>query len=224
VEDRGRGFGRNLQRGADLPLDISAEWSSERLISSVEDPWLGEGRPTMRFNPHPNKEGTERDKPLWPASPFLSAYFSPAPLLPITPWPPSLVPTWKTTAWIGICFSRLTASGTIPACRVSSRAIPVVPVSRFREVTPVGARARAPPPSVWPLQRNGESTALIYSDAPWGRESQTTICRRGDARKPRLSLYPHRGSRFRKQQEFALRSYVFPRPCAPQQGRVTLSE
>ena len=122
----------------------------------------------MRFNPDPNEEGTEMGKPLRPASPSLSAYSFSLSLFPATPWPPSLVPTWKTTACMGVCFSRLISNELVirswrePARSVAS----VVPGFRCRETTPLGARARAPPLSIQcTLEKDGGSMVEIYQDA-----------------------------------------------------------
>ena len=119
-----------------------------------------------------DKELTQRSfllgKPLRPASPSSPVYSFSSSFFPSTPWPPSLIPTWKTTACTGVCFSRLTSNGLVitsrgkPACSVAW----VVPGFRCRETTPLGARARAPPPGVQStLEKDGGSMVAIYQDA-----------------------------------------------------------
>jgi len=125
---------------------------------------VGEGRPIMRFNPHPNKAGTatgKRWKPAWPSSPANALPLS-SPLT--TPWPPSLVPTWKTTAWAGVCFSHQTSSGLVTTDRRDSsrRVALVIPAFRCWEMVSLGTRARAPP-SRTQATKNGGCAATILS-------------------------------------------------------------
>ena len=119
-----------------------------------------------------NKELMQRSfllgEPLRPASPSFSVYSFSLSFFPATPWPPSLVPTWKTTACTGVCFSRLTSDGSV----IASRGEPVrsvawvLPGFRCRETTPLGARARAPPLSIQcTLEKDGGSMVEIYQDA-----------------------------------------------------------
>jgi hypothetical protein len=79
-----------------------------------------------------------------------------------------LVPTWKTTACTGVCFSRLTSNGLVIASRRElARSVAwVVPGFRCRETAALGARARAPPLSVqYTLEKDGGSTVAVYQDA-----------------------------------------------------------
>ena len=89
-------------------------------------------------------------KPSRPALSSPPAYTLPISSLPTGPWPPSLVPTWQTTVWTGVCFSRLSSSGSVITLggNSSHRAVLFGPVFRCRETLPLGARARAPPRSV----------------------------------------------------------------------------
>jgi hypothetical protein len=99
-------------------------------------------------------------KPAWPSSP--------ANALPIisslltTSWPPSLVPTWKTTAWAGVYFSHQTSSGLVTTYRRDSsrRVALVIPVFRRREMVLLGTRARAPPSRIH-ATKNGGCVATI---------------------------------------------------------------
>ncbi len=107
-------------------------------------------------------------KPFRPALPSPSAYTLPISSLPTGPWPPSLVPTWQTTAWTGVCFSRLSSSGSVITLRRNSshRAVLFVPVSRCRETPSLGARARAPPLGIRDtLKKDGGSAASIQREA-----------------------------------------------------------
>ena len=137
---------------------------------------MGEGRPTMRFNPHPNKEGTEIGKLFKPALPSPSAYAPPVSSLPATSWPPSFVPTWQTTTWAGVYFSRLTSSGLVIMRRRDTspgRIASVMSGSHCREPAPLGARARAPPRSR-PAGKGRSERGFHLSRCSRGyRESQT---------------------------------------------------
>jgi hypothetical protein len=105
-------------------------------------------------------------KPFRPALPSPPAYITSS--LPTGPWPPSLVPTWQTTAWTGVCFSRLSSSGSVITLRGNSlyRAVLFILVSRCRETLPLGARARAPPLGIRDtLKKDGGSAASIQREA-----------------------------------------------------------
>jgi len=105
-------------------------------------------------------------KPFRPALPSPSAYITSS--LPTGPWPPSLVPTWQTTAWTGVCFSRLSSSGSVITLRGNSlyRAVLFVLISRRREGASLGARARAPPLGIRDtLKKDGGSAASIQREA-----------------------------------------------------------
>jgi hypothetical protein len=148
---------------------------------------VGEGRSARAFSPHPDEEGTEIRKPqgLAVSSPMASSpVISP---FPATSWPPSLVPTWKTTAWAGACFSRLTRSGLVTTHRrePALRTVRIVPVLRSRELASLGARARAPPPNVQRAPEYGrrEHSLLFVMHPGTSGESQTITRRRGDTRK-----------------------------------------
>src|SRR5262249_18530166 len=107
-------------------------------------------------------------KPFRPALPSPPAYTPPISSLPTGPWPPSLVPTWQTTVCTGVCFSRLSSSGSVirPQYNSSHRAVLFVPASRCRETLPLGARARAPPLGIRDtLKKDGGSAASIHREA-----------------------------------------------------------
>jgi hypothetical protein len=79
-----------------------------------------------------------------------------------------LVPTWKTTACIGVCFSRLTSNGLVITSRrePARRVAWVLPGFRCRETVPLGARARAPPLRMQcTLEKDGGSVVEIYQAA-----------------------------------------------------------
>ena len=156
-----------------------------------------------------------RGKPFGPALPSLSAYDLPTSLLPAASWPPSLVPTWQTTAWAGVCFSRLTSSGLVIMRRrdVSPRVASVLPVSHCRELAPLGARARAPPRSLHAGKGRLERGCNLYSCIREYRESQTLTRRRNDARKTRLGLRSPYAAHFIGKIDLLRRSRTHSRPC-----------
>lgn len=80
-------------------------------------------------------------------TPLLSAYiFTPFPL-PTNPWPPSLVPTWKTTAWTGVCFSHAKkgAYGFMQGYEAGHENTVIFRWMNYRETSLITVKARAPP-------------------------------------------------------------------------------
>lgn len=124
------------------------------------------------MNKEPARRSFLRGKLFWPTPSSLPvSSFLRLPLL-ITPWPPSLVPTWQTTAWAGVCFSRLSRSRSMTIARrdLSHRAVSVMPVSHRRETVPPGARARAPPPSLHAAKDGGSVVAILSRGSGEERE------------------------------------------------------
>lgn len=76
-----------------------------------------------------------------------SAYLPASFPFPTNPWPPSLVPTWKTTAWSGVCFSHAKkgASGSMQGHKASQGNISLFHRVNHRETNLIDAKARAPP-------------------------------------------------------------------------------
>jgi hypothetical protein len=99
-------------------------------------------------------------KPAWSSSPADALLIS---SLLTTPWPPSLVPTWKTTAWAGVCFSHQTSSGLVTTYRRdSSRRIALgIPGFRRRGIVSLGTRARAPPSRIHATKDGGCVTTIL---------------------------------------------------------------
>ena len=86
-------------------------------------------------------------KPFWPAfHPPLSSSFASL-FTPVCEWPPSLVPTRETTAWIGICFSHATTPEIANTGQGQHpwRSAEILPAIYSQETCPLGSRARAPP-------------------------------------------------------------------------------
>jgi hypothetical protein len=146
--------------------------------------------PMERVRKFPRKEPSSRSllrgKLQQPASSSRAAFSSASASFSGTPWPPSLIPNSGTTAWTGVCFSRLVTNGTVPSffhepfrCVSSSDVC-------LREVFPLDARARAPPPRVGHLQQDGGSVAKHFYTATGGRESQTHTSHSSDTRNMRL--------------------------------------
>jgi hypothetical protein len=78
---------------------------------------------------------------------LFSAYIPQSLLFPVKTWPPSLVPTWKTTVWTGVCFSHAKKG----ACsfllgQEANRADALIfHQLSYRETSLMAANARAPP-------------------------------------------------------------------------------
>lgn len=79
--------------------------------------------------------------------PLLSAYPPTLFSLPMNPWPLSLIPTWKATAWTGVCFSHAKkgAYGFIQGCEASHENSVIFQRRNYRETSLITANARAPP-------------------------------------------------------------------------------
>lgn len=101
----------------------------------------------MLHDKEPTLRSFFRGKPLRRTSPLLSTYI-PVPFsFPMTPWPPSLVPTWKTTAWTGMCFSH-TKKGVcdfVQGCEAGQENALIFPWVDCRGTSLIAANARAPP-------------------------------------------------------------------------------
>lgn len=98
-------------------------------------------------------------KPLRLTSPLLAAAVLRDLSLPTHSWPPSLVPTWKTTAWTGLRFVRLLGStnGLIRRLEpVAAAAASVFPHAYSRETPVFAANARAPPRCLPEVQNTTE--------------------------------------------------------------------
>jgi hypothetical protein len=67
--------------------------------------------------------------------------------LPTNPWPPSLVPTWKTTAWTGVCFSHAKkgAYSYVQGYEAGHENTVIFRRIHYRETSLITANARAPP-------------------------------------------------------------------------------
>jgi hypothetical protein len=75
-----------------------------------------------------------------------SAHVTPNPS-PVDSWPPSLVPTWETTAWTGMCFVHVIggAPELISQHESIHGAASLFQGTGSREANFLAARARAPP-------------------------------------------------------------------------------
>lgn len=107
----------------------------------------------------PSPRSFLRGKLQRPASSPRAAFSSASASFPGTPWPPSLIPNSGTTAWTGVCFSRLVTSGTVPSFLHEPFRFVTASGVCLLGVFPLDARARAPPLCVWCLQQNGGNVA-----------------------------------------------------------------
>jgi hypothetical protein len=80
-------------------------------------------------------------------SSLFSAYTPALFPFPTNPWPPSLVPTWKTTAWTGVCFSHAKkgAYGFVQGYEAGHENTVIFQRRYYRETSLITANARAPP-------------------------------------------------------------------------------
>jgi len=83
-------------------------------------------------------------------TPLFSTYIPRALLFPVKTWPPSLVPTWKTTVWTGVCFSHAKKGAcSLPLGQEAGQAdASSFHQLSYRETHLMAANARAPPRSV----------------------------------------------------------------------------
>lgn len=86
-------------------------------------------------------------KPRRLTASFLSAYIPASFPFPTNPWPPSLVPTWKTTAWSGVCFSHAKkgAYGSMQGHKAGQENAAIFRRRNSRETSLIAAHARSPP-------------------------------------------------------------------------------
>jgi hypothetical protein len=80
-------------------------------------------------------------------TPLFSAYIPTLFPFPTNSWPPSLVPTWKTTAWTGVCFSHAKkgAYGFMQGYEAGHENTGIFRQISYRETSLITANARAPP-------------------------------------------------------------------------------
>jgi hypothetical protein len=85
-------------------------------------------------------------KPLWFSLPAFSVHAALDPTYQNS-WPPSLVPTWETTGWTGMCFTHLVRSAPVLIRRRESIHGPssLSYKAESREANFMAANARAPP-------------------------------------------------------------------------------